>query len=147
VRPVPVGGYHDDWATCARTHAHFNIYAEALDPVLVSRRLALSPSSAHRAGDRHARRIYRGGHWSLSSEAAVESRDLRRHLDWILGQIEPHAAALVELRAEGNDLGVGCFWLSGSGHGGPQLDPMQLSRLGLLGLPVTFDFYDADGDP
>lgn len=86
--------------------------------------------------------------WFLSSETHVVSKDLRRHLDWVLDQIEPAASSL---RALGNAPGVRieiyCSWWSATGNGGPTLSPPQFRRLADLGLECVFEvmsFPDED---
>ena len=44
---------------------------------------------------------YRGGMWSLSSKNLVNSPRLSVHLEWLLGQFEPRAAAVRMLLANG----------------------------------------------
>ena len=64
--------------------------------------------------------------WRVTSEGAVQSNDLRAHLDWLLAlrlDIErwvTHAHSDTEIR---------CVWLSRSGSGGPTLSAPQLRRL------------------
>jgi len=36
---------------------------------------------------------------------------------------------------------VFCYWCSDNGQGGPELDAVQMRRLGDLALPICFDVY------
>ena len=85
--------------------------------------------------------------WSLSTKGRAESRDFRRHIDWILDQIEDKVAELRELQDEESRICVSCFWLSRFGEGGPTVSPAQMRRLGALNLELWFDidFVDEDG--
>jgi hypothetical protein len=134
--------YDDDYATCERTYASLGIYAEGLDPAEMSSLLQLSPTESHRQGEGvHGGAPLKRGFWSLSSEQHVDSRDLRRHLDWLLDQIEGRANMLRTLREQGYDMTVACYWSSADGHGGPTLSPVQTRRLANLDLELWIDFY------
>ena len=74
----------------------------------------------------------------------VESRDVRRHLDWLLSRIDPRADAIHSLRSDGCRMDVSCFWVSASGHGGPSVLPAQMGPLARLGLELWFDIYLGD---
>ncbi|MCB9870150.1 MAG: DUF4279 domain-containing protein [Planctomycetes bacterium] len=105
----------------------------------VSGRLGLVPSESQLAN--RAGKPLHG--WFLSSETHVESRDARRHLDWLLDQLEPASTPLHQLIRDGANADVSCYWLSVGGHGGPALSPSQMLRLGRLELCCWFDVYFA----
>lgn len=129
---LTAGPYVDDYAACEFTCAKLVVVAAGRAPSAVSERLGLEPTTASEGGARTW--------WVLSSEHVVDSRDARRHLDWLLDRIEPAAASLRELR-EAKDVrtSVRCVWWSKGAHGGPALWPEQLSRLAALGLELGFD--------
>jgi hypothetical protein len=80
--------------------------------------------------------------WFLSSEDKVASKDVRRHLDWLLDLIWPARLPLADLQqTSGVKIDVNCVWWSASGHGGPTLWPEQMGRLAELGLECGFDVY------
>ena len=139
--------YVDDYATCAATYATFRLYHLELDPTVVTARLRIQPSHVQRRGDIRSKNAppARVGGWFLSSENAIDSRDVRRHLDWILDQLLPVSDELAALRAAGYDADVSCYWVSASGHGGPSINPSQSEKLVHLGLEVSFDVYFTDG--
>ncbi|MGI8972495.1 MAG: DUF4279 domain-containing protein [Dehalococcoidia bacterium] len=142
--------YIDDYGTCARTYATFCIYHDALDPEMLSAELGIEPTDAQKrgeVGDPQAQDpfIYTTSGWFLSSEGAVESRDARRHIDWLLDRLEPGSVTLQKLQRAGCRMEVSCYWLSRSGNGGPTLSPHQMARLATLGLEIEFDAY-AMGD-
>jgi hypothetical protein len=136
-----------DYPTCERTYATLRIYPELLDPSEVIARLGIEPSAWQRRGE--ARKP--GGRpanlhgWFLSSDGVVESRDVRRHLDWLLSAIVPRADVICALQSEGCRMDVSCFWVSASGHGGPSVRPAQMGELARLGLELWFDVYLGSG--
>ncbi|MGI8972496.1 MAG: DUF4279 domain-containing protein, partial [Dehalococcoidia bacterium] len=91
--------YDDDCPGCRRTYASFRILHEDLDPEAVTGALGVEPTEAHRQGDvrnpRAKKLVFcRSGGWFLRSRATIDSRDIRRHVDWLLDQLEPSSAAL-----------------------------------------------------
>ena len=136
----------EEYATCARTYVTLRIYPEQLDPAEVTARLGIEPTSWQRCGEGRnpgsKRSIPAKLHgWFLTSEGAVDSRDVRRHLEWLLAQIGSRADAVRGLQAAGCRLDVSCYWLSRSGHGGPAVSPAQMGELARLGLELWFDVY------
>ena len=88
---------------------------------------------------------------TLSSEGIINSLDARRHLDWLLDKIEPLSDNLIELqKREEIEMWITCVWWSAHGHGGPMFWPIQLQKLGKLGLEFEIDcafFGDAPENP
>ena len=80
--------------------------------------------------------------WFLESDGHVQSRDARRHLDWLLSQLVGKSHVFTQLMAEGNTVDVCCKWDS-VGQGGPLLSSPQLEGLAQLGLELWFDVYFA----
>ncbi|HET7748769.1 MAG TPA: DUF4279 domain-containing protein, partial [Terriglobales bacterium] len=72
----------------------------------------------------------------------VESRDVRRHLDWLLEQIVAAQEVLRRMQSEPDLwMDVFCYWRSTHGQGGPMLSPKQMQRLAELDLTIGFDCY------
>ncbi len=139
--------YDDDYPTCDQSYATLRILSEAVDPDVMSARLGIAASRAHRRGDRGSGRAIHGlNGWFLTTEEIVQSRDVRRHIDWLLERMDPLRAALASLRAEGCRADIFCFWVSASGHGGPGLMPGSMRRLADLELEVWFDVYFRGSD-
>lgn len=86
------------------------------------------------------------GGWFLESREFGTSRDLRRHLAWLLDFAEARPAALDRARSEGWEFVVLCLWSSALGHGGPVIDAGTLGRLAALGLDLQFDIYFPSDD-
>jgi hypothetical protein len=134
-----------DYPTCARTFATLRVYPERIDPGEVTARLGIEPSRFHRKGDpltKSKRPVLAKTHgWFLTTEGAVDSRDARKHLDWLLERLAPRAEAVRSLLGDGCAMDISCYWLSFSGHGGPSVRPAQMTELGRLGLELWFDVY------
>ena len=136
--------YTDDYATCARTYATLCIYREDLDPMAVSQELGIQPTRTQRRGERSRsgrRPPTKIGGWFLTTKDVIESRDVRRHIDWLLDQFEIRVDAVKRLRTAGCRMVVNCYWQSASGHGGPMLCPATMGRLANLGFELWFDVY------
>ena len=134
--------YYDDYPTCKQTYATLRIYHDELDPEHVSQLLGLVASDAQRKGDDLSYgRIAPTGGWFLSSKDLLTSRDTRRHVTWILDQLEPNKTALLALQDRNYEMDIFCYWLSASGHGGPELDHEFMGRLVSFRLNVGFDVY------
>lgn len=135
--------YDDDYGTCARTHAAILIYPVRTDPVAITARLGIEPTSWQRKGSPipGTRRVAEVDLWQLSTRGRFDSRDSRRHVDWLLDQVEGKAAVLRSLQEEGARIAVSCLWASCSGLGGPTISPAQMRRLGALNIELWFDVY------
>ena len=87
--------YSDDYPSCERTYATLRVYLpNGTDPDQVTRALDVEPSHTQRRGERRGETTFRVNAWFLTSEGQVESRDVGRHMDWVLDQI---ASALPKL--------------------------------------------------
>lgn len=139
--------YDDDYGTCERSYASLLIYPVRTDPETITRRLGIEPSFWQRKGGaeagrlRHPPRIAEVDVWCLSTKDRIESRDSRRHVDWLLDQIEGRSTVLRSLREEGGRIGISCYWVSRFGEGGPTISPDQMRRLGALNIELWFDIY------
>lgn len=129
--------YDDEYPTCKATYATLRLYLGDLTPDAVTERLGLSPTESQT----QTRSAKHSQAWFLCSKGQVHSRDVRRHIDWILDQVTPVAARFRDLIARGAKADVACFWVSASGHGGPMLSPIQMRRLAELELECWFDVY------
>jgi hypothetical protein len=147
--PGGQGWFLSDYPTCEQTHVTLRVYPESLDPGELTARLGLEPTCWQRKGEasKPGGRVASLHGWFLSSEGVLPSRDVGRHLDWLLAQLLPRAEALLALQGEGCRLDVFCFWVSASGHGGPTVRPDQMAALARLNLELGFDVYfGGEGD-
>jgi hypothetical protein len=141
--------YVDDYPTCTRTFASLLIHGDALVPDDVTSALGLEPTRSHTKGQLISNgrpEVRKGGFWGLSTRDSVTSRDLRRHLDWLLDIFEPRADTLSAFRESGFTCAVSCFW-EGPNTGGPTFSPSQAGRLAALDLEFDVDFYSVVPDP
>ncbi|HEX5656489.1 MAG TPA: DUF4279 domain-containing protein [Polyangiales bacterium] len=132
--------YADDYSTCSSTFATLRIYSQTVAADAITSALGVEPTRTLRPGE--GGRNLHG--WFLSSEGRVESKDLRRHLDWVLDQLAtgPNPTGQVTARIPGRVWAdISCLWISAVGHGGPTLSPKQMQRMARLGLECWFDVY------
>ncbi len=137
--------YDDDHMSCARTWATLRVYSAEIGPGTVTETLCALPSETIHAGERagHRGRRRELNSWLLESRAAVSSRDLRRHLDWLLDSIDE--SGLIRLLQDSDaEADIFCFWESKGGQGGPIVSPLQMSRMSRLGLHLVLDIYGAE---
>jgi hypothetical protein len=136
-----------DNPNCRKTGATLQFVGIDLDPDDVTAFVGIEPDMAHKRG---AVRLGKGGRsyryprgiWSVTTEG-WKSRNLEAHLVSVLDRIEPAMERFVafhrnrpEVRFE-----VMCYWVSETGHGGPSLSPLAMSRVASLGATLFFDFY------
>lgn len=135
--------YNDDYPTCVETYATLRCYHAEAAPEAVTEALGIQPSSSHVKGTQlmDGRQVCRPiSGWLLRSKGAVESRDVKRHIDWLLDQVCSLESRLTALKDQGWRMDINCYWLSG-GQGGPMLDPSQMAELARLNLTCGFDVY------
>lgn len=130
--------YIDDYPSCARTYATLCIYPADRDVMQVTKTLEILPTrTTMPTADRPA---VKAG-WFLTSDGAVASRDLRRHLDWLISMVSGRAQLLREIQSDASKTNVSCYWRSVHGSGGPIISVSQMTALTALGLDVEFDLY------
>jgi hypothetical protein len=130
--------YLDDYPTCSSTYATLRIFSGDLSPDKVTTTLGITPT--------RVQSVTRSGNplsgWFLSTEGVVQSRDLRRHLDWLLDRLLPVRTKLSDLQTQqGVSMDVFCYWRSAHGQGGPTLNPKQMRNLADLNLEIGMDIY------
>ena len=134
--------YDDKYESCEETYATLRIFPKEISPEEVTNRLSLSPTSVQRKGEvRKSGYVVKLDGWFLESENAVQSKDVQRHIVWIVNQILPKKDALLELQGTGCDMNIFCYWSSAGGQGGPTLSPSTMRNLADLRLEVSFDCY------
>jgi hypothetical protein len=134
---------------CAETYACFRILGDELDPEEVTKLLKVLPTECVRRGhpvrSLHGKREVRSrtGRWELSTQGSTNSTELEEHLVLLLSKIEPVSERIrlirVPVRVEFH-----CFWMSGTGQGGPVLSAKTLGRISRLGADLDFDLYFAE---
>lgn len=140
--------YDDSYATCVSTFARLRIMGENLEPETVSALLCLQPNRTQVRGELPqptSKHPFRYSGWFLGTEGRVQSRDARRHIDWLLLLLHGKADAIAQLKSEGNLVDICVYWES-VGQGGPTLNPSHMTQLGELGVELWFDIYFAGKD-
>ena len=135
--------YDDAYATCESTFAWLRVMSEDLQSDSVTSLLGIAPTHTQLRGEQRSpasTRQHKYSGWFLESESHVESRDARRHLDWLLAQLQGKAGAIATLKRQGNLVDVCVRWNS-YGHGGPTLNAQHMAQLGELGIELWFDIY------
>ncbi|MEW5959070.1 MAG: DUF4279 domain-containing protein [Chloroflexota bacterium] len=139
--------YDDEYATCEFTYAKLRVYPGKLDPMSVTQYLGITPTSTMTEGEHIVNslgreRIVPQNGWFLSSEGQVSSKDVRRHLDWLLDRLEPISERLKGLQEQPEvKMYIVCIWWSAYGQGGPTLWPEQMKRMAEMNLECGFDIY------
>ncbi|WP_407659544.1 DUF4279 domain-containing protein [Massilia endophytica] len=138
----PKQGQDDDFPTCEQTYAVLRIFSDSIDPGAITELLGIQASSCFEKGEsQDGRGTKRRAHgWFLSSEDAVDSRDTRRHVDWIVSRIGEKSVQLAQLQLGGAEIDISCLWLS-KGQGGPILSPPQIRELARLNVDIWWDVY------
>jgi hypothetical protein len=137
--------YDDDYPTCNSTHATLCVYLPIdYDPIGLSDKLGIQPSRKQVSGELRNGKVKRWPTaWFLESSEKVRSKDVRRHIDWLLQQINTKSDVIKELQDIGSEVHISCFWVSAVGHGGPTLDQNILKRIADLNIGIDFDIYFA----
>lgn len=140
--------YDDNYSTCKETSAAFRIAHPLLDPDTISAQLQLVPSWAWRKGElKEPRgRPARIGMWALDTNGSVQSRDLRRHLDWLINHLHDKLDVLEQFRLSGYEMDIFCLWVRLGGTGGPTLSPHNMFGLANLHLPIGFEFWSVNDE-
>jgi hypothetical protein len=136
--------YNDEYPACARTYATLRIYPKSLRPDDVSMILGIAPTRVSFAGDGSLGKHVNG--WFLSTKNRIQSRDTRRHIDWLLDQVETVQDKIHDLRKEESKIDIACFWESTSGNGGPTISPHQMKRLVQFDIEVWWDVWFEIGE-
>lgn len=136
--------YNDNYESCHETFVTLRIYSDNISPEEISKSLKTNPSESVSKGDVYGiktRKIRNHNGWFLTSEGFVESKDCRRHFDFLADKITSLKPNFKELQNKGCQIDISCFWSSENGQGGPTLSPKQLKKLAQLELEIWFDIY------
>jgi len=112
--------YEDDYASCAATYATLRIFSDELTPDHVSGELGIEPTSSFRRGEPISPRVPRPRPehgWLLCTKGLVDSKDTRRHIDWLLDKIIPKADAFARITRGGSRSDIFSYWVSAHGQG------------------------------
>lgn len=146
---TPPASYDDGYPSCAETYATLRIFSDELSPDEISRALGIKPTTSFHKGEPISPRVQRPRPqhgWLLCSRGCLDSRDTRRHIDWLLDEIWPVAAEFARITNGGRQADIYSFWVSARGQGGPILSATQMRRLSFLGLECSYDVYFGGDD-
>lgn len=124
------------------TRASLRIFGENLVPDDISSSLNLAPTQTHLRGQRKSEKVplvWKHSMWLLQSPLGT-NEELPRHLEWLLGELEPRATTLKELSTQFK-VDLFCGFSSENGQGGFTLSAELLCRLANLGIPIALDLY------
>ena len=128
--------YNDNYETCSETYVTLRIYIDTKNTDELTEYLGVEPSETFAKSGEN-----KFNSWFLSSEGKVNSKDSRRHIDYLADKLLPIEPKIKALLKEGVKMDISCYWLSENGQGGPTLSPQQLTNLANLGIELWFDIY------
>jgi Domain of unknown function (DUF4279) len=145
----------EDYDACDRTIAVLRICGDELDPEALTKRLRITPSKSQRREQVFTNSLGRSrtakvGGWFLSSEDNVHSKDLRRHLDWLIAQLRDVVRELTTLQNEpGIQMWITVIWWAKEGGGWFTLEPQHMRAMSEMNLECQFElaFYGPEDDP
>lgn len=136
--------YNDNYETCSETYVTLRIFSEEQHPNELTEYFGIEPTKTQVKGQKNELRtnklIERNG-WFLSTEGKINSKDSRRHIDFLADKLLPINSKIKELIEKNVKMDISCYWLSETGQGGPTLSPQQLTKLADLGIELWFDIY------
>jgi hypothetical protein len=139
--------YNDSYETCDQCRAALLIYSDDLIPDQISAHLGIFPTSFIQkdrwslfgSPDHPSRGRING--WFLETKHEVRSKDLRRHLDYLISRMTLRVERLKSLQAHpGVRMRVNCIWGSKYGDGGPTIWPIHMKAFADMNIELTFDF-------
>ena len=128
--------YNDNYESCSETYVTLRIYIENMSSEKITEYLVLEPTRSKNADNE-----IKFNRWFLSSKGEINSKDCRRHLDYLLDRILPLKDKIKELINDGATIDLSCYWLSKNGSGGPTLSASQFGKLAEIGIDLWFDVY------
>lgn len=140
---------NDSDPICDHTWVTLCIYN--IDPYLVTNKLGINPTggkrkSANKSLPAHISKMSSVYSWTLSSNKQVSSKDIRRHLDWLLDKISPVIGQLKELQQIPEvEMAIRCSWFSAEeDYGSLTLWPEQMVKMAEANLEFNLSilFYD-----
>jgi hypothetical protein len=149
--------YDDNYSGCLRTYATLRIYPGDIHPDEVTQRLGITPSKfwvrdetlvavpEQTAEQKPAQKASPGAKavhgWFLTTHGRLDSRDTRRHVDFLLAPLLEVSAAIDSLQKQGATMDIICFWHAAPQQGGPALAPRQLRMLADLNIAIAWNVF------
>jgi len=133
--------YNDNYETCSKTYVTLRMYSDNLSPDELTEYFGIQPTKTQTKGQISKKNLIGINGWFLTTKNIIDSKDSRRHIDYLTDKLLPVKDKLQSLISDGTKIDISCFWSSASGHGGPTLSKQQLTKLADLGIEIWFDFY------
>jgi hypothetical protein len=133
--------YEDDYKSCEQTYVTLRIFHTDKSPEFISNFLNIEPTTSILKGDKLWKGTSQFNGWFLRTGEKVNSKDSRRHIDYLLDLVLPVKKKIDELIEDGAEIDISCFWVAQAISGGPTLSKQQLSKLSELGVDFYFDFW------
>jgi hypothetical protein len=129
-----------------RKHASFRVTGADLSPGRITAATGLTPDIAYRRGDARPNGTIaqRRGQWSIDSSPPLDKHGnhLEDHLRWLLGRLEPNAAAIRRICEEdGLVSDFYCGYFMGQANSGFEISPEILAGIASLGAILGLDIY------
>lgn len=134
--------YDDQYKACLRTYCTLRIYTGEQNPDALSTILACQPTSLwHKSSERGAKAVKPFNAWFLSSRGIIDSRESRRHLDYVLNVLENKKTQLDDYLQGQGYKDVVCFWHSSGQQGGPALNAKHAAILADFDIDISWNIY------
>lgn len=140
--------YDDHYAACLRTYCTLRIYTGEKCPDKLSEILDCKPLSVwHKKEEGPGQANSKPFNskpfnaWFYSSRNAIDSRESRRHLDYVLAILEGKKTQLDEYLGGQSYKDIICFWQSSGEQGGPVLNAKHAAILADFDLEISWNLY------
>ena len=133
--------FDHNYQSCSRTYATLCIYHDDVLPEEISSHLRLTPDRTIRRGQSLRLGVAPRNGWIYGTLERVDSKDLGYHIHWLASEFRDKRQLLFELKHNGCEMRIMCFWASAFGNGGPVLDHQLLVELSEIPVDVHFDVW------
>ena len=137
--------YDDSYATCIETYATLRIYSKDILLADISNSLGVEPTKSHAKGElkfttkEGVVKHYEMNNWFYSSKDLVNSRDCRRHIDFVIDNAMMNINSVEELKKQNCEMDISVFYVYS--QGGPTLSTKQMTKLAERGIDIWWDLF------
>ena len=130
---------------------YFDSTAPDLNPDVVTQNLGVTPDRSARRGDKRQNvkgqplQPHEEGWWQISSRGQTESKDVNKHLRYLLRQLLPHCDEIIRFAKDGEAY-FGVLWKSSYLYAGtgPGLAHDCTEGVARLRAEIGFDIYHVE---
>ena len=129
------------------TYAYFYVCGFEGNASVITRKIEVEPTRIWHKGDTclpNKTRTY--SNWEIHSPLERSEIFMDAHLEAVLDIIEPKVTQILELQAQGCDIGINCVGYYTDANPGFHLSAKLLSRLAAFSFDVDFDLYCSCAD-